>query len=171
MADRGKFWSPIPDWETAAIDRGGFRIVAVIDNNPLHLVSGNLERFIAQAGLTAIGPRDCCDGRRYALRLALDRLLLTGGEPSPAIGWSVDGYAVTDVTDGYLRFDVTGREADEVMAFGGHYDWQSREVRPHESATMLFAGLKTIVGRLETGWRLHIERSLAPTLWRWLEKI
>jgi sarcosine oxidase gamma subunit len=170
MADRGKFWSPVPDWETASVDRPGFRISPVVDGSPMHLVSGNSRQFLARSGLTSVGPRDLCDARRYALRLAPDRVLLVGDIPIE-LGWSAAGYAATDVTDGYLRFDVTGAEADGVMAFGTHYDWRSEDIRPEESAAMLFAGLKTIVGRRETGWRLHVERSLAPALWRWLEKI
>jgi sarcosine oxidase gamma subunit len=170
MADRGQFWSPIPDWASVALKRDGVRIAPVLHGDFMHMISGDLDRFLAKAGLMCIGPRDRGDGRNYSLRLAPDRLLAVG-TASLETGWSADGFAVSDVTDGYLRFDILGSGADAVMAFGGHYDWESREARPQESAAMLFAGLKTIVGRLESGWRLHIERSLAPNLWRWLEKI
>jgi sarcosine oxidase gamma subunit len=171
MADRGQFWSPIPEWSSVLLDRNGVRIAPVFDDARMQMISGDPDRFLSLTGLSAIGPRDRSDGRRYALRLAPDRLLLVSDATPPAVGWSADGYAVSDVTDGYLRFDVVGSGAGDVMAFGAHYDWHSQEDRPLESATMLFAGLKTFVGRLESGWRLHIERSLAPTLWRWLEKI
>jgi sarcosine oxidase gamma subunit len=171
MADRGRFWSPIPDWENTTLDRPGLRIEARLDGAPMHLVSGNLAEFLARNGLASLGPRDRCGSRRYALRLAPDRVLMAG-DIQAELGWSAaTACAATDVTDGYLRFDVSGDEAEDVMAFGGHYDWRSEDIRPEESAAMLFAGLKTIVGRRDVGWRLHIERSLAPALWRWLEEI
>ena len=39
-------------------------------------------------------------------------------------GWS-DGVATTDVSDGYLLFDLTGPAALDVMAMGAEYDFAS----------------------------------------------
>jgi heterotetrameric sarcosine oxidase gamma subunit len=85
-----------------------------------------------------------------------------------ASGWS-DGVATTDISDGYLLFDVTGPAALDVMAMGAEYDFTSKRTLPAESAAMLFAGLKVSVARIAGGWRLHVERPYAAALWHWLE--
>lgn len=168
MPDRGKFWPPVPDWSAASIRRPGLDI-AVASAPTIWLVSGDLAKFLAQHdGPAYIGPRDTIAGD-YALRLAPDRLLFVSNRAvQTSSGWS-DGVATTDVSDGYLLFDVTGPAALEVMAMGAEYDFTAKPVLPTESATMLFAGLKVSVARLAGGWRLHIERPHAAALWHWLE--
>lgn len=183
MFDRGRFWSSVPDWSQCIIERPDLVIRPVRLAGPLCLVSGNLDAFLASRQLErSLGPRDMagrCDmteGQRYALRLAPDRLLFVGerspseqSQPSP--GWSPDGVAVADVSDGYLLFDVTGRRAAEIMRLGAAYDCDSPAELAEESAMILFAGIKVALMRLEAGWRLHVERPAATALWHWLEKV
>ena len=106
--------------------------------------------------------------------LAPDRLLFVRRKAvqahPEALGWSTDNVAVTDVSDGFLLFDVSGPSALDVMALGADYDFASTAARPNESAAMLFAGLKVSIARIAGGWRLHIERSYAAALWQWLEQ-
>jgi heterotetrameric sarcosine oxidase gamma subunit len=173
MPDRGKFWSPVPDWSAVAIRRPGLDI-AVARAQTIWLVSGELVKFLAQHhdGADCIGPGDMIAGDRYALRLAPDRLLFVhrAAQTVPeAFGWSADGVVLTDVSDGFLLFDVTGPAALDVMALGAEYDFASKPALPAESAAMLFAGLKVSVTRIVMGWRLHVERSYATALWQWLE--
>lgn len=162
MPDRGKFWSAPPDWS-------GLAVAAPT----IWLVSGDLDAFRRRHGVAdPLGPRDSCASGRYALRLAPDRLLHVSDVPeASAFGWSSEGYALSDVTDGLILLDVSGPHADAVMAHGSGYDFQSLDRRPAESAMMLFAGLRLAVGRRPAGWRLHVERPLAPTLWLWLQTI
>lgn len=171
MPDRGRFWSPAPDWSRAELRGEGLHIAAV-PAAAMCLVSGDLAGFLDRHcdGLACGGPRDICDPSRYALRLAPDRMLLVGGRPPGAVGWS-DGAALTDVSDGFVLIDVTGPAAREVMALGAAYDFDSDRALPAESATMIFAGLKLSVARTRSGWRLHVERSLAAALWHWLEQV
>lgn len=162
MPDRARFWSPPPDWSQVA--------VAV---PTLWLVSGDLDAFRRRHDVAApLGPRDPCESGRYALRFAPDRLLhVSNVSEEAAFGWSSEGYAISDLTDGLILLDLSGPHSDDVMAHGSGYDFQSRDARPLESAMMLFANLRLAVGRRPDGWRLHIERSLAPTLWLWLQLV
>ena len=100
-------------------------------------------------------------------------LLVDGAAASdggPRLGWS-DGFGVTEVSAGFVLLDVTGAGANAVMEHGASYDWKSTDTRPEESAAMVFAQMKVAISRLESGWRLHVERPLAPALWRWLENL
>lgn len=175
MPDRGKFWSPVPDWSAVAIRRPDLAI-AVAPADAIWLVSGDLPKFLAHHldGVDCAGPKDVCDGDRYALRLGPDRLLYVRrvapqGQPDLP-GWSTDHVAVTDVSDGFLLFDVTGPSALDVMAMGAEYDFAAGPALPTESAAMVFAGFRVSVARIAAGWRLHVERSSAPALWHWLEQ-
>ena len=171
MPDRGKFWPPVPDWSAVGIRRVGLDIT-IAHAATTWLVSGDLARFLAQhhGGADCIGPRGMIAGERYALCLAPDRLLfVSNAAPQAMLGWSNDGIATTDVSDGILLFDVTGPVAPDVIAMGAEYDFASKSALPTESAAMLFAGLKVSVARIAGGWRLHIERPSAAALWHWLE--
>jgi heterotetrameric sarcosine oxidase gamma subunit len=174
--DRGLFWSPVPDWPQAVIEGPGISIHPVPPAASMCLVSGNLEAFLERQGLRrCLGPRDICDGPRYALRLAPDRMLFicNGSLPAEASNpsWTSDGIAVSDVTDGFMCFDLVGRGAADIMRLAASYDFDE-PLRPIEESTLMeFAGIKAAVVRRETGWRLHVERPQAATLWHWLEKV
>lgn len=168
MADRGLFWSPVPDWAGASIRYPALNVTAR-SAPAAWLVSGNLAQFLAQHDARpCIGPREVCDGATYALRLAPDRLLSVSFEGAAAHvpGWSDSGTAVTDVGDGFVLFDVTGPAALDLMKHGADYDFAAAPAGAEESASMLFAGLKVIVARLADGWRLHVERPYATALWQ-----
>jgi heterotetrameric sarcosine oxidase gamma subunit len=137
------------------------------------MVSGDTPKFLAQRGaLSCLGPRERCETAAYALRLAPDRLLFVanddGASAHPAFGWS-EGTAITDVTDGFVLFDVMGRAALGLMQRGANYAFEGTPQGSAESALMLFAGLKVAVARLGDGWRFHVERPYATALWQWLQ--
>ena len=163
MADRGLFWSPVPDWSRASIQHEGLNIAAVAPQ-AAWLVSGNLAVFLDQRGVR-LGDA----GARYALRLAPDRLLFVslGGADNVTFGWS-DGCAVTDVSDGYVLLDVTGPATLELMRLGALHDFEATS--DTASASMLFAGQRVILARLPQGWRLHVERPHAAATWQWLQR-
>lgn len=173
MPDRGSFWSPVPDWSQADIQQDGLGITAV-SPEAAWLVSGNLSKFLERRGeLPCVGPRETCERDTYALRLAPDRLLFVSRDAAliaPEIfGWSADGVAVTDVSDGFVLFDVTGPAAPDLMARGANHDFDAKPGGPAESASMLFAGTKVAIARIPPGWRLHVERPHAAALWQWLQ--
>lgn len=169
MSERGEFWSPTPEWESAAIATEGLAIAVAPTARVLQL-SGRIDALLAGFGIAvALGPRDVCDADRYALRLAPASVLLVSATPleSPG-GWVEDGTAISDLSAGMLCFDVSGRRADAIMAQGAEYDFAARTDRPLESSRLRFAGLRVAVCRRPDGWRLHIERPWAPALWTWL---
>jgi heterotetrameric sarcosine oxidase gamma subunit len=176
MPDRGLFWPPVPDWSLADIRHEGLGITAS-STEMAWLVSGNLPRFLERRGLSCVGPRETCGQGTYALRLAPDRLLFasrdggrnTGLLDGEIFGWSDDGIAITDVSDGFVLFDIVGPAAPDLMALGAPYDFAAKPAAPAESASMLFAGLRVAVARILPGWRLHIERPYAAALWQWLQ--
>ncbi|HVI88308.1 MAG TPA: sarcosine oxidase subunit gamma family protein [Dongiaceae bacterium] len=172
MFDRGRFWSPVPDWQTAVINGPDVDMHPVRPDGQVLMVSGNFGTFLAKQGLArCLGPKDSCGDAPYALRLAPDRLLLVGGkaEVDAVPGW-LDGIAVSDVTDGYVMIDVLGASAEMVMRAGAAYDFNAPAGAAVESSAILFAGMKVAVIRRADGWRLHVERPIATALWHWLEK-
>ncbi len=170
MPDRGAFWSPVPDWPHASLASDGLRVTADGTTKTIWLVSGDFGSFERIHGDVPIrGPRDSCPDSRYRLRLAKDRLLQVSPEIEAAeFGWSPDGHAITDVSDGMVLLDVTGPGADRLMARGCGYDFAAPVARAVESAMMIFAGTRLAVSRRGQGWRLHVDRPLAAALWRWL---
>jgi heterotetrameric sarcosine oxidase gamma subunit len=166
MRDRGLFWSPVPDWSHASIRHDGLSIAAVAPQ-AAWLVSGNLAAFLEWRGV-----RFGEAGDRYALRLAPDRLLFVSVEDAAAdgatFGWSEAGYAITDVSDGFVLLDITGPAALDLMRLGTLHDF---EVKPDTaSAAMLFASQRVILARIQQGWRLHVERPHATAIWQWLQR-
>ena len=165
MLDRGLFWSPVPDWSRASIRHDELSIAAVAPQAAC-LVSGNLAAFLERQSV-----RFGDAGERYALRLAPDRLLFVSMDgvntDGMVLGWS-DGCAVTDVSDGYVLLDITGPAAPELMRLGALHDF---EANPETgSASMLFAGQRVILARIQQGWRLHVERHNAAAIWQWLQR-
>ena len=174
MRDRGLFWSPVPDWSRADIQYQALAVTA-LSTQAAWLVSGSLGEFLQRrGGLPCVGPREACATGTYALRLAPDRLLFVRRdsvlEGSMAFGWSNDGFAVTDVSDGFVFFDITGPAGLDLMALGASYDFGGKPGGPAESASMHFAGLRAAVARIPAGWRLHVERPHAAAMWHWLQR-
>ena len=166
MLDRGLFWSPVPDWSRATIQHDGLNIAAVAPQ-VAWLVSGNLVAFLERRGV-----RFGDAGERYALRLAPDRLLFVSIDGAATdgmmFGWSEDGCAITDVSDGYVLLDITGPLALDLMRLGALHDF---EANPDTgSAAMLFAGQRVILACIQQGWRLHVERHNAAAIWQWLQR-
>jgi heterotetrameric sarcosine oxidase gamma subunit len=173
MLDRGLFWSPVPDWARASIQHRDLS-VTVLSTPIAWLVSGNLGKFlVGYGGLPCVGPKEASDPETYALRLAPDRLLFVrrngAALDQPVFGWSGDAVAITDVSDGFVLFDIAGRAAPDLMNLGANYEFTAKPAGRTESALMQFAGLKVAVARLGEGWRLHVERPYATALWRWLQ--
>jgi len=76
MHDRGRFWSPVPDWSEVSLHAAGLDVSPVTVAS-ICLVSGDVEQFLARSGIGEIlGPRHVCSGGAYALRLAPDRAMV-----------------------------------------------------------------------------------------------
>jgi sarcosine oxidase gamma subunit len=106
------------------------------------------------------------------LRLAPDRVLyVSDAEQAIDLGWSDAGFAIADMTDGIILFDLSGPRCLELLQQGTGYDLLATDARPTESADILLAGLRVGILRRPDGWRLHIERPHATALWTWLQQV
>ena len=83
-------------------------------------------------------------------------------------GWTGDGCAITDVSDGHVLLDITGPAASDLMRLGALHDFEAQP--DTASAAMLFAGQRVILARIQQGWRLHVERPHAAAIWQWLQR-
>jgi sarcosine oxidase gamma subunit len=169
MHDRARFWASVPDWSQVHIDGPGSHVTVVTEIRQVLLVSGEVSAFLSRRGLTgAHGPRGSAEPATYALRLAPDRVLyVSDRQETVDLGWSEAGYAEADMTDGIIVVDVAGPAGLQLMQQGTSYDLLATDVRPAESANILFGGLRVAVVRRPDGWRLHVERPYAMALWTW----
>lgn len=159
-------WIPVPDW-SVPLEKAGVT-VRTIEIASQHLVSGDLGRFAAKAGLAnqGVGAFAVADGECLALRIARDRMLVVDAPTDLTDGgWHEDGYAVTDVSALYHVFEIDGDGLDALIgeATAMNPDWQS------PSAMVMFAGQQAIAYYHQGGLRIHVERGFAPYLWQWLE--
>lgn len=172
MHNRGAFWTPVIDWGNAQLDRKDVHLSVVAGLRQILLVSGDTGAFLSRRGLRGgLGPRDEATGATYALSLAPDRVLFASETSAPVdLGWTETGFAVADMTDGIIAIDVLGAGALSLMQQGTSYDLAERDRYVGESANLVFAGLRVAVVRRADGYRLHVERPFATTLWTWLEQ-
>ena len=165
MRDRGKFWTPAPDW-IAPLAGEGFAARRVRGLGQT-LVSGDLAAGVAALapgartiGLWHVAGEDGC-----AVRVSRDRSLLV--TPSPlglAPGWR-DGFAATPCDDGYAVVEVSGAALPEIVAEAVSADLDAGS----PSAAVQFAGIPALVYRIAPEVaRLHVESPLAAYLWTWL---
>jgi sarcosine oxidase gamma subunit len=75
---------------------------------------------------------------------------------------------VSDVTDGFVIFDITGVNTRALLAMASPLD--PAALAPGHCAQTLFAGVKVIVYPHGDGLRLHAERALAEWLMAWIGK-
>jgi hypothetical protein len=171
MRDLATKWADVPDWSNAVLEAPGLKL-RTRQGLVQHLVSGDLEAWAAQAGLsgTGVGAFGLADGDRYRVRVARDRALAVGDpdfDASP--GWHGAGFAVTPMSAGFHVFEIAGRRVSAVISRGTTLD--PRHGGP--SASLAFAGAQAIAyfhGDAET-LRLHVDRGMAPHIWAWLSTV
>lgn len=171
MRDLATKWAAVPDWSSAVLEAPGLK-VRTRPGLVQRLVSGDLEAWAAQAGLsgTGVGAFGLALGDLYMVRVARDRALSVG-EPDFAAspGWRAAGFAVTPMSAGFHVFEIAGRSASAVIARATTLD--PRDGGP--SASLAFAGAQAIAyfhSDAET-LRLHVDRGMAPYIWTWLSAV
>ena len=160
MLDRSACWSTAPEAPT-----GPGLSVRVLPPVPQLIVSGDLTGFLARHDLPpAVGLLALVTGRRFALRLARNRMLVVGLDlPPEAAGW-VEGCALSPMTGALAVVEITGPDALALYARGTAVDASTAS----PSAALVFAGITVIACRHEDALRLHLDRGLVPYLMAWI---
>ena len=109
---------------------------------------------------------DSASGESYAIRLRRDRILAVNGPPL-ADGWHAgSGVAVSDMTGGYVVFELSGPAALDILKTGTELDVS----QPSGSAMRRFHRQEVFLYRWQTAdtFRLHTQRGQLESLWQLL---
>jgi hypothetical protein len=133
------------------------------------LISGNLDAAIAEIapgapmlGLYALAPEGA-----HALRIGrTSALLVTPAPLAAADGWR-DGWCATSVDDGWAAVEISGTDAAQALMQATSANLASGS----PSAAVLVFGLRGLLARTASGFRVHVESSWLETLLAWLDGI
>ncbi|MCK0151388.1 hypothetical protein MWU54_15205 [Marivita sp. S6314] len=129
------------------------------------LVSG--PRVRTQIDVPTVGWPEICEATTYALSLRRDRVLVVNGDPVED-GWDdATSQARSDASDLYSVFDLSGRDAFNVVKRGTEISMES----PSRSVLRRFFGLQVMLYRVqaEDRFRLHVARASEDALLGYLE--
>ena len=133
------------------------------------LISGDLDAAVAGLapgapilGLYALAPEGA-----HALRIGrMSALLITPAPLAVMDGWR-EGWCATTVDDGWAAVDVSGADAPQALMQATSADLASGS----PSAAVLVFGLRGLIARTQTGFRVHIESPWLETLLTWLDGV
>ena len=170
MRDLAGKWPPVPEWDTAILETDSLRIRTVGGLAQL-LVSGDLQAWGRTAGMAheGVGAFAVAQGPRYAVRVARDRILAVSETPfDMAPGWHGEGFAVSGMDAAMHVFEIAGAGVSKLLARATTLDPAGTSA----SAALLFAGVNALAYRHggPEMLRVHVDRGLAPYLWKWFEK-
>lgn len=159
-------WAPARRTNSALATRPGFAVKARTGLGQT-LISGDLEAALEALarGAPLLGLYRLAPDSAHALRIARDKALLVTPAPIAVVeGWR-EGWSATAVDDGWVVVDVEGPGAGLVLMQGTSADLAAGS----PSAAVLFAGLRCLLARTETGFRLHVEAPWFEALMTWLD--
>ena len=178
MRDLAGKWPPVPEWDTAILETDSLRIRTVGGLAQL-VVSGDLQAWGRAAGMAheGVGAFAVAQGPRYAVRVARDRILAVSETPfGIAPGWHGEGFAVSGMDAAMHVFEIAGAGVPKLLARATALDpTLGPTLDPagtSASAALLFAGVNALAYRHggPEMLRVHVDRGLAPYLWKWFEK-
>jgi hypothetical protein len=133
------------------------------------LISGDLDAAVADLapgapmlGLYALAPESA-----HALRIGrTSGLLVTLAPLTPQEGWRA-GWCATRVDDGWAVVEISGADAAQALmqAISADLAWGS------PSAAVLVFGLRGLLARTPSGFRVHLEAAWLETLLTWLDGV
>ena len=131
------------------------------------LISGDLDAAIADLapgapmlGLYALPPENA-----HTLRIGrTSALLITPAPLDAADGWR-DGWCASSVDDAWAAVEVSGEDAAQALmqATSADLAWGS------PSAAAMIFGLRGLLARTPSGFRVHVEAPWLETLLGWLD--
>jgi hypothetical protein len=133
------------------------------------LISGDLDAAVAglapaapMLGLYALLPAGA-----HALRIGrTSALLVTPAPLAVADGWR-DGWCATGVDDGWAGVEVSGEDAAQALMQATSADLASGS----PSAAVLVFGLRGLLARTPSGFRVHVEAPWLETLRSWFDGV
>src|SRR3984957_12461864 len=162
------------EWPTA---RGGAELL--IDRQRLivrrlgglgqTLISGDLDAAVADLapGAPMLGLYALALNGANALRIGRQSALLVTPAPlTPQDGWR-DGWCATSVDDGWAAIEISGADAAQALMQATSADLASGS----PSAAVLVFGLRGLLARTPSGFRVHVESPWLETLLAWLDGI
>lgn len=126
-----------------------------------YLITGDLKAARQSLSLKAdaLGLLDDQAGAAtYTLRISRDSMLLVSDVPlaiSP--GWNKGGFGISEATDGYAGFAISGKGAEFILAQGGIQSVTARSA----SASTQFADLTVLLIRDGADYLLWVPRAYA----------
>jgi hypothetical protein len=133
------------------------------------LISGDLDAAIADLapsapmlGLYALAPKGT-----HALRIGrTNALLVTPAPLAISEGWRA-GWCATSVDDGWVAVEISGADAAQALMQATSADLASGS----PSAAVLVVGLRGLLARTASGFRVHVEAAWLETLLVWLDGV
>jgi hypothetical protein len=161
-------WPPARSGSELLIDRQRLTVRRLIGLGQT-LISGDLDAAIAglapgapMLGLHAFAPRGA-----HALRIGRTSALLVAPTPLSAVeGWR-DGWCATSVDDGWAAVEISAADARHALVQATSADLASDS----PSAGVLVFGLRGLLVRSPTGFRVHVETPWLETLLTWLDGV
>jgi hypothetical protein len=133
------------------------------------LISGDLDAAVAglapaapMLGLYALLPA----GAHALLIGRTSALLVTPAPLAVADGWR-DGWCATGVDDGWAGVEVSGEDAAQALMQATSADLASGS----PSAAVLVFGLRGLLARTPSGFRVHVEAPWLETLRSWFDGV
>jgi hypothetical protein len=133
------------------------------------LISGDLDAAVATLapgaptlGLYALAPEGA-----HALRIGRTSALLVTPAPLSVVDGCRDGWCATSVDDGWAAVEVSGADAPQALMQATSTDLASGS----PSAAVMIFGLRGLVARTPSGFRVHVEAPWLETLLTWLDGV
>jgi hypothetical protein len=133
------------------------------------MLSGDLDAAIAglATGAPMLGLYALAPASAHALRIARTSALLVTPAPLAVLdGWR-DGSCATSVDDGWAAVEVSGADAPQTLMQATAADLASGS----PSAAVFVFGLRSLLARTPSGFRVHIESPWLETLLTWLDGV
>ena len=133
------------------------------------LISGNLDAAITEIapGAPMLGLFGFAPESAHALRIGRASALLVTPTPiSVAEGWR-EGWCATSVDEGWAAVEISGADATQALMQATSADTASGS----PSAAVLVFGLRGLLARMPSGFRVHVESPWLETLLSWLDGV
>lgn len=133
------------------------------------LISGDIDAGLAALapGAPILGLYALASESAHGLRIGRRSALLVTPTPLAASeGWR-DGWCATPVDDGWAAVEVSGDDVAQALMQATSADLASGS---HSAAVLVF-GLRGLLARTQTGFRVHIETTRLETFIAWLDGV